>query len=82
MSHRRRMRVTMRKKGRKPISFKKGALHRQLHVPEGQPIPESKKRAALAGRYGPQAKKRAVFGFKGALAKGRATRRKRGGRRR
>jgi hypothetical protein len=65
--------VVMKKKGKKPISFQKGALHRQLGVPEGQPIPESKKKAALAGRYGPLAKKRAVFAFKGALAAGRRT---------
>jgi len=65
--------VTMRKAGKKPISFKPGALHRALGVPEGEPIPESKKRAALVGRYGPKNKKRASFAFKGALAKGRKT---------
>lgn len=65
--------VTMRQEGRKPIHFQKGALHRQLGVPEGQPIPEDKKRAALRGDYGAQAKKRANFGFRGALAAGRKT---------
>lgn len=68
--------VTVRAKGKKPISFEEGALHRQLGVPEGQPIPESKKRAALAGRYGPLAKKRAVLAFRGALAQGRRTARR------
>jgi hypothetical protein len=65
--------VTMRAKGKKPISFKKGALHRALGVPEGKPIPPGKKQAALAGKYGPKAKKQANFGFKGALAAGRKT---------
>jgi len=71
-------RVTMRKKGKEPISFEKGALHKQLGVPEGKPTPEAKKRAALAGEYGPLAKKRAVFAFKGALAAGRKKRSKKG----
>lgn len=66
-------RVTITKKGQKPITFKKGALHRQLGVPEGQPIPAAKKRAALAGKLGPLAKKRAEFAFKGALKAGRTT---------
>lgn len=65
--------VTIRKKGKEPIRFREGALHRQLGVPEGQKIPESKKRAALAGRYGPKAAQRARFAFKGALAAGRRT---------
>ena len=65
-------RVTIHKSGKKPLSFKKGALHRQLGVPEGKPIPASKKRAALSGSLGPLAKKRATFAFKGALASGRS----------
>lgn len=65
--------TTISKKGSKPMTFKKGALHRQLDVPEGEPIPAGKKRAALRGDYGPQAKKRANFGFRGALKKGRQT---------
>lgn len=63
----------IKKAGKKPLSFKKGGLHAQLGVPQGQPIPVSKKKAALAGKYGPLAKKRAVFAFKGALATGRKT---------
>ena len=70
--------VTIKKKGKKPLKFKKGALHRQLGIAEGRPIPEGVKRAALAGRYDPKAKKRAMFAFRGALAAGRKTvRRKR-----
>lgn len=65
--------VTIKKKGKKPITFNKGALHRALGVPEGQPIPPGKKAAALAGKKGPKVKKMASFGFKGALAKGRKT---------
>jgi hypothetical protein len=59
--------------GQKPLTFKKGALHSQLGVPQGEPIPAGKKHAALAGRYGALAKKRASFAFKGALAAGRRT---------
>ncbi len=69
--------VTMRKKGARPMTFKKGALHRQLGVPEGQPIPAAKREAALSGKLGALAKKRATFGFKGALKAGRATRTRR-----
>ena len=57
--------------GGKPLTFKKGALHQQLGVPESEPISTAKKEAALAGEYGPLAKKRATFAFKGALAAGR-----------
>lgn len=41
------------------ISFQKGGLHRSLGVPEGEPIPADKMNAALAGRYGPKAKRQA-----------------------
>lgn len=40
--------------------LKKGALHRQLNVPEGEKIPASKMAAARAGKYGTLAKKRAA----------------------
>jgi hypothetical protein len=65
--------VVISKKGKKPLKFKGGALHSQLKVPAGQPIPAGKKKAALAGKYGSLAKKRAIFAFKGALKKGRQT---------
>lgn len=75
--------VVIKKKGKKPLEFEKGTLHRALNVPEDKPIPESKKRSALAGRYGPKNKKRAVLAFKGALAAGRKNRgKRRSGRRR
>ena len=63
----------IRAKGKKPLAFKKGRLHESLNVPQGQPIPASKRAAALRGEYGKKAKKQAVFAFKGALAKGRKT---------
>lgn len=56
-----------------PLTFKRGALHSQLGVPQDEPIPAAKKRKALAGGYGPLAKKRASFAFTGALAAGRKT---------
>ncbi len=63
--------VMIRARGKRPLKFKAGALHRQLGVPEGERIPKEKVEAALGGRYGPLAKKRAVFAFRGALAAGR-----------
>lgn len=63
----------IKKTGKKPITFKKGALHTALGIPQGQPIPASKREAALSGKYGPKVKKMAVFAFRGALAKGRRT---------
>lgn len=65
--------IKIKAKGKKPLKFKGGALHRQLGVPEGEPIPASKKKAALSGAKGPLAKKRAVFAFRGALEAGRKT---------
>jgi hypothetical protein len=61
------------KEGQSPIKFRTGALHEQLHVPAGEKIPAEKREAALAGKYGSLAAKRARFGFKGALAAGRRT---------
>ena len=77
MARKKKKMVVMRARGKRPIKFKKGALHEQLGVPEGEPIPENKKRDALAGRYGPLAKKRAQFAFRGALKAGRQTAAKR-----
>lgn len=57
-------------KGQKPVTFQKGALHRQLGVPAGEKIPASKMAAAKKGDYGPLAKKRANFAT-GMLAAGR-----------
>lgn len=51
----------IRKKGHKPISFHPGGLHESTHTPAGQPISASKKAAALAGSYGPKARKQALF---------------------
>jgi len=47
--------------GKKPITFREGGLHASLGVPQGKPIPPSKMKAALAGRYGPLAAKQARF---------------------
>lgn len=41
------------------ISFHKGGLHESLGVPQGQPIPPGKMRAALAGKHGSKAKRQA-----------------------
>ena len=65
--------VTIKKKGKKPITFEKGKLHRALGVPAGESIPPGKKKAALSGALGSKVKKMAVFAFRGALAAGRKT---------
>ena len=52
---------TVESPGKEPIRFKKGALHAQLGVPQGQKIPAAKKLAALKGKFGSLAKKRANF---------------------
>ena len=66
--------VTMKpqKKGQEPVTFGKGGLHRSLGVPEDEKIPESKVRAAAAGRYGPKAKKQALM-YLNMLKKGQKT---------
>lgn len=56
----------------KPLKFKKGALSSQLGVKEGEKIPAKKMQAALAGKKGPLAKKRAEFA-KNVLGAGRKT---------
>lgn len=52
---------TIRKAGKKPITFVKGGLHKSLGVPQGKPIPKDKLEAALRGEYGPKAQKQARF---------------------
>lgn len=49
------------KEGKPEIKFHPGALHKQLHVPEGEKIPASKMAAAASGSLGALAKKRANF---------------------
>lgn len=50
-----------KKAGQKKISFVKGGLHASTGTPQGKKIPASKKAAAIAGKYGPKAKKQAGF---------------------
>jgi len=57
--------------GQKPVTFRKGGLHRSLGVPMGQDIPAGKMAAAKSGSYGPLAKKQANFAT-GMLAAGAA----------
>lgn len=59
-------------KGKSPVTFTKGGLHKSVGVPEGQPIPPAKMAAAKAGKFGPKAKKQAAFA-QNMLAKGRKT---------
>ena len=60
-STRRTTTIKPKRRGQKKITFRKGGLHRSLGVPQGKKIPASKRRAALAGRYGPKAKRQAQF---------------------
>jgi len=62
----------IKKKGKKAVAFKKGGLHASLGVPQGQKIPAGKMAGARAGKYGPKAKKQAVFAM-GMLKAGRRT---------
>lgn len=55
------MEKTIHKDGKKPIHFKPGALHSELGVPQGEKIPVAKMEAALLGKKGPLAEKRARF---------------------
>jgi hypothetical protein len=59
-------------KGKAPVSFQKGGLHKSLGVPQGQTIPAEKMAAAKAGDYGPVAQAQANLAT-GMLAKGRQT---------
>lgn len=49
------------KKGEKPIEFHKGGLHESTGTPMGKKISPSKMSKALAGGFGPKAKKQAEF---------------------
>lgn len=73
----------LREKGKKPIAFKKGSLHAQLDIPQGEKIPASKMQRAVEGEYGELAQKRARFA-QNVLKTGRETamRKKRGGKKR
>ena len=48
-------------KSRKKLKFEKGALHKSLGIPLDQKIPADKIQDALDGKYGPKAKKQALF---------------------
>ena len=64
--------ATISAKGKTPVTFAKGGLHRSLGVPQGQKIPAAKMAAAAKGSYGPQAQKQASMAT-GMLAAGRKT---------
>lgn len=49
------------KEGKKPIKFHPGGLHESTNTPAGTKIPEAKREAALAGKYGPRASQQARF---------------------
>lgn len=63
---------TIKSKGKDPVTFEKGGLHRSLGVPQGEKIPAKKVAAAARGEYGPKAQKQANMA-KGMLAAGRKT---------
>jgi len=64
--------TTIKKKGKKPITFHAGGLHETTGTPQGEKIPASKVAKAKAGGYGPLGVKQANLAT-GALAKGRRT---------
>ena len=59
-------------KGKAPVTFEQGGLHKSLGVPQGETIPAAKMAAAAAGDYGPKAKAQAALA-QGMLAAGRKT---------
>jgi hypothetical protein len=59
-------------KGKAPVTFAKGGLHKSTGTPPGEPIPAAKMAAAKRGDLGPKAKKQAVMAA-GLLAAGRKT---------
>lgn len=63
---------TIKSRGKDPITFEKGGLHRSLGVPQGEKIPAKKVAAAARGDYGPKAKKQASMA-QGLLKAGRKT---------
>jgi hypothetical protein len=63
---------TIRAKGKTPVTFTRGGLHKSLGVPQGQKIPPAKMAAAANGSYGPKAQKQANLA-QGMLAVGRKT---------
>jgi len=64
------MKETIQKKGKKPITFEKGGLHKSTQTPMGEKIPASKMQKAASGGYGAKAKKQAMFA-KNVLKKGK-----------
>ena len=68
---------TIHKKGKKPIKFKPGALHKQLGVSSDKRIPAAKMEEAREGELGPLAKKRAMFA-KNVLTGGKKKKKKKG----
>ena len=72
--------TTIKKKGKKPITFKQGGLHSSTKTKAGQKITAAKHRAARSGRLGSKAKRQEIFWenvLKPGAEKAR-TRRKRG----
>lgn len=59
-------------KGKAPVQFTKGGLHKSLGVPAGETIPAAKMAAAKAGKFGPTAAKQANMAT-GLLAAGQKT---------
>ncbi len=68
--------IAPKKKGQKPVKFRKGGLHQSTGTPMGQNIPMEKISKALAGGFGPLAQKQANMA-QGMLKKGRRTAAKR-----
>lgn len=62
--------IMPKKKGQKPITFKKGGLHQSTGTKPGKKIPASKHAAAKAGKLGKKAQKQEMF-YENVLKKGR-----------
>lgn len=69
--------IKPKRKGQKPLKFKKGALRKQLGTTKSGTISKKKLAKARSGKLGPKARKRVQF-FDNVLSKGH---RRRGGKR-
>lgn len=53
--------IEPKKEGQKPITYHPGGLHSSTGTPQGKKIPQAKFERALAGGFGPKARKQALM---------------------
>lgn len=53
--------IEPKKEGQKPITYHPGGLHASTGTPQDKKIPQSKFERALAGGFGPKARRQALM---------------------